>query len=113
MPGCDRTGPMGNGPMTGRQAGYCGGNSVRGKGNRFFRRNNRAGFGRGRGMGPGPRWGRGQFPGPMDTGFEEPVSPGEEIRLLREEARGLQSMLEQVNKRLTLLEKSEEAAKKD
>ena len=30
MPGGDRTGPMGTGPMTGRGAGYCAGNPVAG-----------------------------------------------------------------------------------
>lgn len=28
MPGRDRTGPEGEGPMTGRQMGYCAGNAV-------------------------------------------------------------------------------------
>ena len=64
MPGGDRTGPMGTGPMTGRGAGYCAGfqtagyanpmpgrGFTRGRGGRGFRR----GFGRGMGFsGTGP-----------------------------------------------------------
>jgi len=56
MPGGDRTGPAGMGPMTGRAAGYCAGypvpgymNPVGGRGYGGF------GFGRGRG---GGGWGR-------------------------------------------------------
>ena len=56
MPGGDRTGPWGAGPMTGRAEGYCTGyvavpgyaNPVRGYGRRF-----------GRGWGRGAGWGRG------------------------------------------------------
>ena len=54
MPGGDRTGPDGMGPMTGRAAGYCAGypvsgfmNQARGKGG--------GGYGRGRGGGGGWR----------------------------------------------------------
>ncbi len=43
MPGGDRTGPEGTGPMTGRRMGYCVGNNNPGFG---FR----SGFGRGRGF---------------------------------------------------------------
>ncbi len=50
MPGGDRTGPMGMGPMTGRAAGYCAGYDVPGYMN--------PGFGRGFGFGRGG-WGRG------------------------------------------------------
>jgi len=38
MPGGDRTGPMGLGPMTGRAAGYCVDNNVPGFTNPFPRR---------------------------------------------------------------------------
>ncbi|MBN1390738.1 MAG: DUF5320 domain-containing protein [Candidatus Thermoplasmatota archaeon] len=55
MPGGDRTGPWGGGPMTGRRAGYCSGSSVPGS---------MSNFGGGRGGGYGrrffgaPRFGR-------------------------------------------------------
>jgi len=45
MPGMDRTGPNGQGPLTGRQRGLCG--------------NNNTGTGRGRGFGMGRRNGFG------------------------------------------------------
>ncbi|MFP4258585.1 MAG: DUF5320 domain-containing protein, partial [Desulfovermiculus sp.] len=53
MPGGDRTGPMGMGPMTGRGAGFCAGMNQPGA--------LTAGFGRGRGFGRG--FGRGRGPG--------------------------------------------------
>jgi len=51
MPGGDRTGPWGRGPMTGRRAGYCAGFSVPGYANPI------PGSG---GMGCGRGWGRGR-----------------------------------------------------
>lgn len=58
MPGGDRTGPRGMGPMTGRGAGYCSGNEVAGWQNSLFVHNPArgrfqrfGGFSRGRGMG--------------------------------------------------------------
>ncbi|MFW5690579.1 MAG: DUF5320 domain-containing protein [Planctomycetota bacterium] len=75
MPAGDRTGPMGQGPMTGRGAGFCAGSGVPGYANRpglggFLTRFNpfslfgrgaapAAGFGRGRGRGRGRGFGRG------------------------------------------------------
>ncbi len=63
MPRGDRTGPEGNGPMTGRQMGYCAGNEYPGSANlnpgygrRFGRGFNRL-FGRGRGLGFGRDYG--------------------------------------------------------
>ena len=56
MPRGDSTGPMGMGPMTGRQAGYCAGFNMPGylnnAGGRYF------GMGFGRGTGFGGRGGR-------------------------------------------------------
>lgn len=54
MPGGDRTGPMGLGPMTGRGAGYCAGFGVPGYMNPYYGRGF-GGWGRGRGGGRG--WG--------------------------------------------------------
>ena len=53
MPGGDRTGPVGYGPMTGRAAGYCAGYGVPGYMNPI------PGFGRGMGFGRGRGFGRG------------------------------------------------------
>ena len=52
MPRGDKTGPRGQGPMTGRAAGYCVGYSVPG----FI--NSIDGYGRGLGRGCGRGWGR-------------------------------------------------------
>ena len=76
MPAGDGTGPTGQGPMTGRGAGFCAGFGVPGYANRpglggFFSRINpfglfgpgagsAAGFGRGRGRGRGFGRGRGR-----------------------------------------------------
>ena len=46
MPGGDRTGPNGEGPMTGRGAGYCAGNNMGG-----YMPRRSLGRGRGRGLG--------------------------------------------------------------
>ena len=67
MPGRDRTGPSGFGPMTGRRMGYCADNSNLNYSNRGFGygRGNRGGlgfgggFGNGRGYGLGSRFGYG------------------------------------------------------
>lgn len=69
MPGGDRTGPLGQGPMTGRAAGYCAGSDVPGYANPIPRRYAGAGAGIYRaypsaypaGYAPaGPRMGRGR-----------------------------------------------------
>jgi len=54
MPGGDRTGPRGMGPMTGRAAGYCAGLGVPGYASPMPGRGFGIGFGRGGGV-----WGRG------------------------------------------------------
>ena len=53
MPGGDRTGPVGYGPMTGRAAGYCAGYGVPGYMNPIPGFSMRRGIGRGFGMGFG------------------------------------------------------------
>jgi len=57
MPGGDRTGPMGMGPMTGRAAGYCAGYGVPG----FMNPMGGRGFGGGRGRGGGRGWRHGYY----------------------------------------------------
>lgn len=56
MPGGDRTGPAGMGPMTGRAAGFCAGYGAHGYMNAGGR-----GFGRGGGFGGGGRGCRNRF----------------------------------------------------
>lgn len=63
MPGGDRTGPAGEGPMTGRKLGFCGGGDGpgwAGAGRGMGRGRGGRGFGRGRGVGRGRGWGFGR-----------------------------------------------------
>jgi len=98
MPGGDRTGPMGMGPMTGRGAGICAGNNQAGWGNRFFGRG--PGFRRGgRGGGFGFRsrmWGTGA------GNFQESAVPtqDDEKQWLQERTRALEMELEQLRRRM-------------
>jgi len=59
MPRGDRTGPNGEGPMSGRGAGLCGGNSSGG----YTSSGNGAGMGRGAGRGTNSTAGRGRGAG--------------------------------------------------
>lgn len=113
MPGGDRTGPMGMGPMSGRAAGYCAGYGVPGYMNPAFGRGFGMGFGRGRGFGGGGRGWRHCFyatgvPGRMRAGgyavpFQKP-SPELEKQVLKNEADLLQSQLDSIKQRLTEIE---------
>jgi len=101
MPGGDRTGPMGSGPMTGRGAGFCAGNGMPGY--------TRQGFGRGMGGGRGRGWGRG-----MGARFgawwqNAPVSqpnPIDERQMLQQETSYLKDQIKQVQTRLNQLGES-------
>lgn len=110
MPGFNRTGPEGSGPMTGRQLGPCGSNK---------RNNQRSGFrtpgaglhkkfgrgaGPGHGRGLGFRWGK-PFAG--NSGYFEDAAAGEAN--LENEVRSLKDQLSRAEKELEQLrnEKSE------
>lgn len=138
MPGGDRTGPIGAGPMTGRGAGFCTGNEVpgymnsgpgRGKfmGRRDFawgRGGGAFGWGRGRrnrywatGV---PGWARcGWAPYPM-TGAEpgwgepadtraEPVHPQREAERLKQQAEYHERTLIDIRRRLESLQSTPES----
>jgi len=108
MPGGDRTGPMGMGPMTGRGAGYCGGAGAPG----FINRMGGVFLGRGRGRG-GRGW-RNMFhatglPGWMrsgTTGVAPATAEASEAKKqsLQDQVEMLQSQLEAVKKRLAEFE---------
>ena len=119
MPRGDRTGPMGQGPMTGRGMGYCAGYDVPGFQNGpwgmgGFGGRGMGGYG-GRGMG-GRGFGRGWrhryyatgIPGWMAGGFTTygppAMGPETELKALEEEATFLERSLEEVKKRLAELE---------
>ena len=122
MPGGDRTGPMGMGPMTGRGAGYCAGFAVAG----FAHRAGGGGFW-GRGRGGGGRGRRNMFyatglPGWARTGAGAGVgvgvgagetaplaagprvmSPQEELEQLKQQAQQAARVLEQIQQRIDAL----------
>lgn len=116
MPGGDRTGPMGLGPMTGRAGGYCAGfgmpgymNPAPGRGMGYGRGR---GF-RGRGFGGGGRGWRHWYyatgqPGWMRYGFNaapyQNPDPEIEKQELLHQAQALQSELDSIKKRLSEME---------
>jgi len=114
MPGGDRTGPAGMGPMTGRAAGYCAGYSVPGFANPVPGR----GYGFGRGMGMGFRRGRGgrwgfPYPGygtgfPVATPYPPDMTERQELESLQQQAEYITNTLEQINKRITELESKQD-----
>lgn len=65
MPRADRTGPLGEGPMTGRGLGICAGG---GKPGFFNRMGFGRGFGRGMGRGAGRGFGLGAYPSQGESG---------------------------------------------
>lgn len=135
MPGGDQTGPMGQGPMTGRAAGYCAGYNQPGWmnpiGGRGFGRSRSAGWGGyGRGGRGGGGWGHrhwfhatgltgwqraamgmwawgGPGPGPV-AGMNPPdITPEQELAWLKQQAGQLETGLEQTRKRIEELSKVE------
>ena len=103
MPGFDRTGPMGAGPMTGGARGRC--NPTTAGSISFYGRG--YGYGRGLGLRRGFRGGYGRpygwYPAPVGPAY--PVDAVEEMDMLKSEADNLQKSLEAVNKRIKELEK--------
>ena len=122
MPGGDRTGPAGMGPMSGRAAGFCAGYDVSGFANRPIGRGIGRGFGRGFGVGygwhGGMNWrgGRGWrhmywatgLPGWLRAarfyGPEQEIDPAFEKQSLKDQQAALQAPLDMVKKRLSELE---------
>ena len=107
MPGFDRSGPMGAGPMTGGGRGFCNPATTPGPraffggyagGSRF-----RSGLGRGRGWRRG--LGRGYRFYPPVAGFDDPADTAGELAALRNEADYLKGSLDAVVRRIDELEK--------
>jgi hypothetical protein len=106
MPGGDRTGPVGMGPMTGRGAGFCAGYSTAGYTSPV---GGRGLCGRGGGGGRGRRnWFRATglpFWARMAQGFFGAPSAEQEREALRQQSQHLQESLDAINRRLEDLEK--------
>lgn len=111
MPGFDRSGPMGAGPMTGGRRGLCNpataasarasiGDYGYGGGSGF-----RGGFGRGRGWRRGFGMGYGWYP-PV-AGPDYAVDAAGKLGALRNEADYLKRSLDAVNQRIEALEKKQ------
>lgn len=105
MPGGDRTGPWGQGPRSGRAAGYCAGYTAAGYMNPAIGRGFEWGFGRGRGGGRGHRhWFYAtRLPAWMRWGPPVPSDPATEKQVLENEVSALQAELDQLRKRLAEL----------
>ncbi len=89
MPGFDRTGPMGLGPMSGRGLGPCG-----------------SGYGRGRGFGRGFR--RSALPNQVHYSREDELSELKaEKELVKRDMRALEEELETMEKRIKEMEKKQ------
>jgi len=119
MPGGDRTGPMGMGPMTGRAAGYCAGydapgsvNPIPGRGlglrwgggwgrgwRNWYCATGRPGWAR---FGYGPAWGT---PPAWAYGpYAAAPAPEQETDLLKSQAEWLNQQLEAISRRIEELE---------
>lgn len=121
MPRGDRTGPGGMGPMTGRAAGYCAGNTAPGfasaAGGRGY---GGGGYGGGRGRGRARRnwfhatglpgwqraaWGWPAFGAAPSVPFTPPtIVPDQELDALRQQAEMLSSTLDGIRDRIAELE---------
>lgn len=110
MPQGDSTGPMGQGPRTGRSLGFCSGYDTPGYTKGFGGGMGRGfGYGRGRGMGMG--YGGGRNFGSAFTGFFQgfpwmpTVSKDDEIKLLKSQAESLKRTQKDIEQRLSDMEK--------
>ncbi len=103
MPRGDRTGPKGMGPVTGRGLGFCTGSNNTGFMNQMP--GTFTGRGNGRGAGFGFRRGRDfyryPFPNHTQAGF---YSKEEEINRLKDHSEYLKSNLDDIKKRIDMLE---------
>ena len=102
MPRGDRTGPAGQGPMTGRGMGYCAGHGAPGFMAPGFGRGRGWGRGYGRGFGWGRFGGYGQWGYPYQP-YQPQITKKEEKEILEDEVTGLEEELKAIKARLTEL----------
>ena len=123
MPGGDRTGPRGMGPMTGRGRGYCAGFAAPGYVNAGTGWGRGMAWGRGRGWGSGFAWRRGPAYGPV-YGMPQwapaggpwearQISREEELAYLKDQARALRDELDAIGDRVSELEAETDAGGKE
>lgn len=126
MPGGDRTGPAGRGPMSGRAAGFCAGYAVPGYMNMEWRGYGQGGgWGRGGGRGRGrgfrhrhmyhatgvPGWQRGYiYPEPLPyPEFNGPVpamTREQTLEMMKRQAGDMERALSELQNRITEMESS-------
>jgi len=117
MPGGDRTGPVGMGPMTGRAAGFCAGYPMPGYANPVGGRGMGMGWGRGRGRG----FGRGlglrhggyaanawDMPYSAAMPFAQGVTAEQEIADLKAQAQYLANSLSAIKQRIEEIQGQQE-----
>ena len=130
MPGGDRTGPAGWGPMTGRGAGFCPGYPVPGFANPAWGRGGGRGFGHG-GFGGGgggwrhrhgyhaagmPGWQRAWMGGvpyapPFPVSFGPVMTREQELEALKSQAKYFEQALEDLRGRINEVESAAEGSK--
>ena len=111
MPGGDRTGPMGFGPMTGRAAGYCAGYAAPGYANPVPGRGFGRGRGRGRGMGFGRAWAM-PYAAPVAAApYAAVPTPEQESAALKQQVEHLEGVLGDLRDRIAELESQESVEK--
>jgi hypothetical protein len=96
MPRGDGTGPMGQGPMTGRGMGYCAGYSGPGYMS--------PGPGMGRGMGRGMGWRRFWSTAPNYGSYQPRITKSQESAMLKDEKSALEEELKNIKERLSEIE---------
>jgi hypothetical protein len=112
MPFRDGTGPRGNGPMTGRGAGFCAGYATPG-----YMMNSGFGQGFGRGGGRGrrnwfyatgmPGWMRAAQGMPAFGGIMNPSATKDEKAMLKEQAEFMKKQIDEIQKRIDQLGSTE------
>jgi len=113
MPGFNQTGPMGQGPMTGRGRGVCttnqAGFGTSSTGSPGFGRGMgfRRGFRRGPGFGGIGYRGRGWWADPFAIPQSNMTSLQNEIDMLHEQAESMQHSLSEISQRVAEMEKGE------
>ncbi|MEN8223991.1 MAG: DUF5320 domain-containing protein [Bacteroidota bacterium] len=106
MPGRNKTGPQGDGPMTGRGLGLCAGNSNQGNAGSFGRYASHQGYRHGRGFGHGR--GMGYRNREIYNRYADEFVPEiSQETMLENEARILKEQLTLVEKRLSDFKKGD------
>ena len=102
MPRGDGTGPNGQGPMTGRGAGYCAGFNTQGYANPMPRRG--MGFGRGRGFGNGFGFRR-SFASAQPVYQQPELTKEQETQILEQEAKAVEEEQKSLKQEMDAIKK--------